>query len=77
MRAKYFAIVGEREEAYLQEEANAVHCVFVHSVSAHSRCLTSPCQLLSTDVLTSVSPHQLCLSALEGAYQGEGPKHNL
>lgn len=29
------------------------------------------------DVLKSVSPHQLCLSTLEGVYQGEGPKYNL
>lgn len=34
-------------------------------------------QLLHMDVLKSVSPHQLCLSTLEGVYQGEGPKYNL
>lgn len=64
-------------EVYLQEEANAVCCVSGRSVSAQSGCRTSHCWLLSTDVLNSMSPHQLCLSALEGSYQGKGPKYSL
>jgi len=54
-----------------------VYCASVCSVSACSRCLTSHSHLLPMDALKSVSAHQLCLSMLEGAFQGEGPTYSV